>query len=472
MTASQSHHSKRGVDPNFPTRHSPEMHHTTPLAPPSLPIIHFLAGILVFLTGCTEQPAHAPSPGEKAPVEAVEKIPETERPPLDFEREGKRPGSHLAVMVTANGMGELEDCGCTLRPLGGLARRVQWIVGHEAIWTSRLVLDAGDLLAEESTLSEDHRSRVLDRAEVILGAHVVAGYDAHALGDRDLALGLDALRRLTGPGRPALLCANTRTPGAPGAEPGSNNNPFQASAVFQRDGIKVGVIGVMGDDFPRRRELEERTGITVTDPVTAVRKEANALRSSGVGILIVLAHAKPETMEAIADEVPGLTAVFGSQTPRETDHPTPIGNTYLADAHEKGKHIGLLGLHIAPNDSAPVFHDPAGRAVLQELQGEVVRRIASRTRAIEGAEEAGRQGNLAWLKKNVVELKTELLEIRLSLGEMTDAPANASVISWDLIPLDTSLPEHPEVQRTVSALLTRHPALRKKKTAPENAPAP
>lgn len=413
--------------------------------------------------GCAEKPVDSePSPAAPA-AEAPTPSPVEPAEDLAFARESTRPGAHLAVLVTANGMGELEDCGCNLRPLGGLARRVEWILSHASLWTSRLVLDAGDLLAEESTLAEPRRATVLDRADVIVRAHTTAGYDAHALGDRDLALGLDALRRLTGPGRPALLCANL-------VSAGDESLLFQASSLFQREGIKVGVIGVLGTHFPRRAELETRLSVQITDPVAAVQREAEALRAKGAQILIVLAHAKPDTMEAIADEVSGLTAVFGSQTPRETNHPVPLGNTYLADGHEKGKHIGLLGLHIAPDTLSPVFHDPVGRAVLQGRQKEIQKRLTDRTKAIQRAEEAGRTGNLDWLKKNLVKLKTELQEIRLSLNEMTDAPANASVISWDLIALDKTLPEHEQVRDSVVQLLTRQPSLVKKKK-PADPPA-
>ena len=418
-----------------------------------------VSSALLAANGCSERPSSpqpAESPGEAPQETPTEDAPAAPAEALAFDREAQRPGGHIAVFVTGNAMGELEDCGCNLRPLGGLARRVDWIRTHESKWTARLVLDTGDLLAEESRLPEERVAQVLERADVIVRAHVRAGYDAHALGDRDLALGLDALRRLTGPGRPALLAANVVS--------GGDGSPlFQGSAVFQRGELKIGVIGVLGSDFPRRAEQASLHGIRVEDPVEAVKREAKAVREKGAQILLVLAHAKPETMEAIADEVPGLTAVFGSQTPRETQHPMPLGTTYLADGHEKGKHLGLLGLHVAPGATQPVFHDPAGRAVLQKKEAELTKRIASRTEAVGRAEKAGRTGNLEWLKKNLVKLKTELQQARLSLGEMTDAPANASVISWDLIAIDTALPEDAVVRAAVADLLSRHPSLAGKK---------
>ena len=46
-------------------------------------------------------------------------------------------GTLIGVFHSANGAGSLKDCGCNLKPLGGLARRAEWLKTHDGRWGKR-----------------------------------------------------------------------------------------------------------------------------------------------------------------------------------------------------------------------------------------------------------------------------------------------------------------------------------------------
>ena len=124
-------------------------------------------GLLALLAACTAKPT--------GPVDS-----------------GASAARRLTILSTADVGGDTEPCGCKIRPLGGVARRVHAVRG----FGEALVVDGGDHFFRTEEL--DPRDEPQARATAELLADALAEMKAQALvvGERDLALGRPALAAL------------------------------------------------------------------------------------------------------------------------------------------------------------------------------------------------------------------------------------------------------------------------------------
>ncbi|MFY0577114.1 hypothetical protein ACN28S_24855 [Cystobacter fuscus] len=142
----------------------------------------------------------------------------------------------LVLLLTGDNQGEIAPCGCKKEPQGGLARRKTALDEERARGLPWVLLDAGNALFRDPRRQDN--PRLLQKAELVLEQMEAQGTRAMAVGERDLAQGLDWLRKATG-GRGKkmkLLSANLVDK--------AGKAPFPASLVVEAGGVKLGVVGV------------------------------------------------------------------------------------------------------------------------------------------------------------------------------------------------------------------------------------
>ncbi len=135
------------------------------------------------------------------------------------------------------------------------------------------------------------------------------------------------------PREPRLLRPANFPAGAPG------HGAYLATA---RNGVKVGVVNVMGRVFLA----------SIDDPFTTASREVARLRSEGAQLVFVDMHAEV-TSEKIAMGwyLDGAaTAVVGTHTHVQTadNRVLPKGTAYLTDVGMTGPHDGVIGVEKAP----------------------------------------------------------------------------------------------------------------------------
>ena len=135
------------------------------------------------------------------------------------------------------------------------------------------------------------------------------------------------------PRQPRLLRPANFPAGAPG------HGAYLATA---RNGVKVGVVNVMGRVFLA----------SIDDPFTTASREVARLRSEGAQLVFVDMHAEV-TSEKIAMGwyLDGAaTAVVGTHTHVQTadNRVLPKGTAYLTDVGMTGPHDGVIGVEKAP----------------------------------------------------------------------------------------------------------------------------
>lgn len=122
--------------------------------------------------------------------------------------------------------------------------------------------------------------------------------DAMAFGNHEPDYGVEAFARCRASIRYPILSANTEG--------------FDAYRVFVRNGVRIGVFGVAGDDFPR---LLKSKPFTFGDPVAAARSAVAMLREKEhVDAVVMIGHQHAEADYALAAAVPGIDLIFGSHS--------------------------------------------------------------------------------------------------------------------------------------------------------------
>ena len=211
------------------------------------------------------------------------------------------PPVHIVIGATADLHGWIEGHtenvkvtgGGTLRS-GSLAVLGGYInILREKYGEKFILLDAGDLF--QGTLA----SNLAEGEPVVLGYNTL-GYDAVAIGNHEFDYGplgeksvadrpgddpLGALKRNVSIAKFPFLGANIK-------ERSTGRTPSWAKPhlMFERDGVKVGVIGIITPDTPVVTSPANVTSLAFGDPVTAIRASAAELKKDGADAIVVLMH--------------------------------------------------------------------------------------------------------------------------------------------------------------------------------------
>ncbi|MFN7147018.1 MAG: hypothetical protein ACK4YP_24815, partial [Myxococcota bacterium] len=194
-----------------------------------------------------------------------------------------RPLREAVIAFTGEVRGEIEPCGCPTVPYGGFARRDAFLGELRAEGVPVFVLDAGEMLVR-GQVAADPGDRP-ERARAVLDLALKSGLDAWAPAPVDLLAG--GLTPLAGTN--ALSATWRDAAGAP---------LFPASTVLERDGFRLGVIGLSAP-------VAELGSV---DPVEAARA---AIAAGGPADAWVALSNLPEAeARRVAEGVPGLGAVL------------------------------------------------------------------------------------------------------------------------------------------------------------------
>jgi len=158
-----------------------------------------------------------------------------------------------------------------------------------------LLLDAGDTLISDRWLAKQSQGKI------VIEAMNLMGYDAMALGERDLQLGPKTLRQRMADAAFPFLSANVELKGKLFAEP---------YVIKEIDGHRIAIIGLTGV-IP-----DAAHGFQVRDPLETAQRLVAELRPQA-DIIILLAHVGQEMEQRLKEEVEGIDVIVGgSALPR------------------------------------------------------------------------------------------------------------------------------------------------------------
>lgn len=234
--------------------------------------------------------------------------------------------------------------------IGGIAELATLVEEIRSRQPNVFLFDAGDIFT--GTLSK------LTQGELPLELMITLDYDAMAIGNHEFNYGWRTFAEQKNRVPFPVLGANLFYKGTdiPYAQPYS---------VIERNGIRIGVIGIMGQDAGTALNPANIDGVDVLDPKEIVPKYVRLLRPS-VDIVVLLTHqgktapmqtdkeAQPDIQRGIAADidlagsVAGIDVLFGGHADAGTDDPVihPDTGTIIMQTYGQGFHLGYLQLEV------------------------------------------------------------------------------------------------------------------------------
>ena len=215
---------------------------------------------------------------------------------------------------------------------------------------------------------------VLDGGDFLMGSlfHMVAreeaielrlmkdmGYDVLTLGNHEFDLKPKGLARIIHSaavkGSPAIVFSNAifskESDRDDTLEEVFNKGLVKPYMVLERDGIKIGIFGLMGKDAAEKAPFA--SPVTFRDPIDISKEMVKVLREKEkVDMVICLSHsgldkAKPRSEaedEILAKKVQGIDVIVGGHSHTRLENPIMVNSTLIVQASAYGKCVGVLDL--------------------------------------------------------------------------------------------------------------------------------
>ena len=317
---------------------------------------------------------------------------------------------------------DTDVCGCKMKKLGGLARRSAVVRRRRAAFDGpTLVVDAGDLFFRRWSIPPRYEAQARRTAALHADALKAWGAVAVAVGERDLAVGIEPLRQLAARGGVELLSANLRM--AKSGQP-----PFPTFTVVSAGEVKVGLVGaspVFTENDPAI-QVYEQAGLTSLPLESSVVAAAKAARAAGADWVVGLLHVGQRRALSLLRSLPEQTIDFAVVAhDRAIDELRLVAQARrgYVQAGERGKWLMAIETTI----------DPHARVLVDEGQVQEAAQIAAQL-DVEIQKTSDPQ------KKARLERRRARMQRQQPLGSVAGHRVHANIIE-----LNELVPEDPEM---------------------------
>ena len=178
-----------------------------------------------------------------------------------------------------------------------------------------LILDAGDIFFSTSNINDVNRKSEMFRAQSIIDGYSKIGCDLINVGHYEILNGLKFFRDIEKRTDIPFISSNLK-------DSKTNELLLEPYAIFQRDGLKIGVIGVT-DNLP-----DTSKKILADDYIQSGNKYINLI-SNNVDLVILLVNCERGKQSSLASDFPnadfivtsGSTNMTRGNTPQEKNGP-------------------------------------------------------------------------------------------------------------------------------------------------------
>ncbi|WP_372624855.1 bifunctional metallophosphatase/5'-nucleotidase [Falsiroseomonas sp.] len=242
---------------------------------------------------------------------------------------------------------------------------------------------------------------VLDNGDTLHGTFAAVHSKGEALVEPLNALGIDAmtahwefawggehLRYLATRLRHPLLAINCY-------EEGTGRLAFPPSTMLERDGIRIGVIGIAATIVDKTMPPHFSKGLRFTLGEEELPQHISRLRDEGAALVVVLSHLGMPQDVKLAGRVPGIDILLSGHTHNRLAEPIHAGGAVVIQSGCHGSFVGRLDLEVAPGGGLAGFAhrlvmvddgipaDPAMQGLVHGILAphrEMLGRVVGRTR--------------------------------------------------------------------------------------------
>lgn len=317
--------------------------------------------------------------------------------------EAEAPGALL--FFSADTRGYLGPCGCSENMRGGIARAASQVLEARKGALPVLYVDGGDSLFGDARLEPARVPQEERKARALAEAMKRMGLAVRAVGELDEARGADFRRGL----------------GLPELEPG---------------GVKVLPAGA------------RKVGVVSASDVAGLRQASARARAGGAAFVVALFHGTVEqAQQALATPEPGVDLVLATHTASEFDgeeNKMVRASVPVVGLQSKGR--SLLRVDLA-------YGSKPGRFTPLKTAEDSEREAASIERRLRLLDKEINLPGLHPERKRLQQQKREELVARRQalLTAPVAAAGDSDTFSLRFVPLESTLPSHPEAQAVVNA---------------------
>ncbi len=200
--------------------------------------------------------------------------------------------------------------------------------------------DCGDSLRGSQT--------VYHRQEPVMAELDAAGVDAQSIGNREFHYLFPLLRARAARMNHPLVCTNLR-------DVKGRELPFVPSLTFERDGVRIHVVGLLVMQYPVGSPWERAFGWRFLDPWDAIEPYARSVSEGEM--LVVLSHVGLRLDRELARRVPRIDLLLGGHSHDTLPEPEYAGNVPIVHAGPYGRFVSRTELEYDPASRRFVVRD-------------------------------------------------------------------------------------------------------------------
>ena len=190
-----------------------------------------------------------------------------------------------------------------------------------------LLLAAGDMIQGSNWAN-------LSQGAPVIEAMNEMRFDAMVVGNHEFDFGQESLRKRVSEAAFPVLGANVQ-----GLE---YLKPYTIATVGH---MRAALIGVVTEETPVSTHPRNAAGLSFGPPAEALRNILEEIRGK-VDLVVVLSHCGYAADRALAESVDGIDVIIGGHSHTRLLTPTMVNNTWIVQAWEHAKSLGVLDLTV------------------------------------------------------------------------------------------------------------------------------
>ncbi|MGD0038522.1 MAG: bifunctional UDP-sugar hydrolase/5'-nucleotidase [Bacteroidota bacterium] len=223
------------------------------------------------------------------------------------------------------------------KPLVGGFNELSFIVDSlRRVKSSTLLLDAGDVMTGNPITEYAYKGA---EGGALFEMMNRIGYELWTLGNHDFDISVANLRKLTNVAKFPTISANIL----------DTLNQFPVNnkeyIIIEKNGLKIGIIGIMSDDFYNLVNQNSSAGIKILPSIETVKRLITLLNPQ-TDLLIALTHQGVDEDSILAMNVQGLDLIVGGHSHTRLRHPKRVNGVLIVQTGSNCESLGVLDLKV------------------------------------------------------------------------------------------------------------------------------
>jgi len=216
--------------------------------------------------------------------------------------------------------------------VGGFVELAAAVDSLRKKYPAALLLDAGDVMTGNPVTEYEYRGA---RGGVLFEMMNMIGYDLWTPGNHDFDVSQDNLRALIRIAKFPTINANILN------DRGALAVAKEPFVILERNGLKIGIIGIMSQQLYGLVNQNNLVGIRVASPVETTQKYVDELRPK-TDLVIALTHQGADDDSALAKAVKGLDIIVGGHSHTRLRIPSIVNGVVIVQAGSNVENLGVL----------------------------------------------------------------------------------------------------------------------------------